>query len=358
MRDKVKFRQSNIELLRIIAIIGVIVLHFNNPSIGGGFGLVEQGSVNFFILYVLESCFIIAVNLFIMISGYFLITNNKRNFWRPIELIFQVMFFSFCKYMINGYMAGNIESKGIIRSLVPDNYFIILYITLYIVSPYINILIMNLNELNRKRFIATLLLAFAIHPTAVDLLSEITKQQFVELSSIGMYGSQWGYSIVNFVLCYIIGAYIFIYKDKLLKFKTSRLFVVFVINVCILTAWSLFNDSTGYFSTKSALEYCNPLIILNAVIIFIVFSKLKFNSKVVNELASATLTVFLCHSLFIRREVTKTFIVKGPLQMVASILGYAAFLYVLLYLVNKVYIVLKRIIFGKIEKKYNLMREY
>lgn len=29
-------RDSNIELLRILAIIGVIVLHYNNPAIGGG----------------------------------------------------------------------------------------------------------------------------------------------------------------------------------------------------------------------------------------------------------------------------------------------------------------------------------
>lgn len=33
--DKAK-RQSNIELLRIITICGVIVLHYNNVTIGGG----------------------------------------------------------------------------------------------------------------------------------------------------------------------------------------------------------------------------------------------------------------------------------------------------------------------------------
>ena len=30
-----KERQSNIELLRILAILGVIILHYNNPEIGG-----------------------------------------------------------------------------------------------------------------------------------------------------------------------------------------------------------------------------------------------------------------------------------------------------------------------------------
>lgn len=31
-----KNRQSNIELLRIIAMLVVIILHINNPTIGGG----------------------------------------------------------------------------------------------------------------------------------------------------------------------------------------------------------------------------------------------------------------------------------------------------------------------------------
>ena len=41
-----KQRQSNIELLRILAILGVILLHYNNDSSGGGFRFVEPGSLN------------------------------------------------------------------------------------------------------------------------------------------------------------------------------------------------------------------------------------------------------------------------------------------------------------------------
>lgn len=355
MKDNnTKNRQSNIELLRILAIIGVIVLHFNNPSLGGAFQLVRPGSISFLLLYILESCFIIAVDLFMIISGYFLIIDNKRSFWKPVELIFQVMFFYFCRYMINGFMSGTIDAKGALMSLVPSNFFVILYITVYIISPYINILIMNLNDKNRMRFIITLLIVFSIYPTFVDLISEIANQQFIGLSSIGMNGSQWGYSIVNFVLCYIVGAYIYIYKDVLFKIKNSRLLVAFIINICILTAWSFFNDYTGYNSTKSALEYCNPIIILNAVVVFIAFGKFRLNSKIVNELAKATFTVFLCHNLFLKREVTKAFIAQGPLLMLVCILAYAVFLYLLLYIVNRVYLVIKRIIFGKLEKRYEL----
>lgn len=46
-----KERLSNIELLRILTIMGVIILHYNNPAIGGGLTYVKEDSVIFYLLY-------------------------------------------------------------------------------------------------------------------------------------------------------------------------------------------------------------------------------------------------------------------------------------------------------------------
>ena len=35
MNVKKAERQSNIEVLRVLAILGVVVLHYNNPMLGG-----------------------------------------------------------------------------------------------------------------------------------------------------------------------------------------------------------------------------------------------------------------------------------------------------------------------------------
>ena len=76
-----KERQSNIELLRILAIMGVIVLHYNNPLIGRGITYAKEGSVNFYILYFLESLFACGVDLFMLISGYFMCESKKKSVW-------------------------------------------------------------------------------------------------------------------------------------------------------------------------------------------------------------------------------------------------------------------------------------
>ena len=99
--DKRRDRESNIELLRILAMLGVIILHYNNPSIGGGLSFVKSGSINYWFLNFSESVFACAVDLFIIISAYFMGSSNKRDLWKPTLLLAQVIIFSVSKYMSN-----------------------------------------------------------------------------------------------------------------------------------------------------------------------------------------------------------------------------------------------------------------
>ena len=64
-------RYSNIELLRLLIMLGIIVLHYYNKSIGGRLKYVSYNSINYFILILIESLCICAVDLFMLISGYF-----------------------------------------------------------------------------------------------------------------------------------------------------------------------------------------------------------------------------------------------------------------------------------------------
>lgn len=114
-----KERQSNIELLRILVIIGVVILHYNNPGIGGGLKYAEEGSINFYILYFLESMFVCAVDLFMLISGYFMCNSKRVNLWKPIELLVQVAAFKEMSYFLRVEMHSTPFSiKSMITSLL------------------------------------------------------------------------------------------------------------------------------------------------------------------------------------------------------------------------------------------------
>jgi surface polysaccharide O-acyltransferase-like enzyme len=83
-----KTRDSNIELLRVLASMAVIMLHFNS---GGAFSEVKLDSANGIILYILEGISICSVDLFVLISGFFLSKTFKRKSIKPVMLIFEVI---------------------------------------------------------------------------------------------------------------------------------------------------------------------------------------------------------------------------------------------------------------------------
>ena len=78
-------RNSNIELLRILCAISVILLHFNITGIPLSTGL------NKVLLYGFEALTIVAVDMFILISGYFLCQTEKRNYKKIVEIIAEVI---------------------------------------------------------------------------------------------------------------------------------------------------------------------------------------------------------------------------------------------------------------------------
>ena len=62
-------RKSNIELLRIILIIMIITLHYLNGGIGGALSNTNPNTFNYYLITFIESLCIVAVNVFIIITG-------------------------------------------------------------------------------------------------------------------------------------------------------------------------------------------------------------------------------------------------------------------------------------------------
>ena len=98
--NKALSRNSNIELLRILSAIGIIILHYNNVLFGGAFYYVAPHSINEFILYFIQYLNIASLNIFILISGYYLSKNNSRTILKPLKLVVQVVFISLLFYFI------------------------------------------------------------------------------------------------------------------------------------------------------------------------------------------------------------------------------------------------------------------
>lgn len=325
MSIEAKTRNSSIELLRIISIICVIFLHYNHADIGGGFYYAQPGSLNYYYLQLTESFSICAVDLMIMVSAYFLSASQERRLIKVIDLMLQLILFRLAFYFMYVIAGTPFTMEAFISNLLPKNYFVILYCTLYIISPYINAACNNLSKENFKKLLITALLLFSVYSFAIDLLE--MRVNTSQLSSVGMYGSQQGYTIVNFVLVYLVGAYI---RRVGLNLSKGKALLGFVICLAVMYAAALMG--IGLF-----LNYNNPVVILMAAFILEIFTKLDLRSKLINELAKAVFTCFLFHTPFLSYLFIGYAASASLPVLVVHQLGSAVLLLLISYVVYRVY---------------------
>ena len=259
------------------------------------------------------------------------------------------MIFSELVYLVRVVVGiDSFSIKSVLASLIPCNYFVILYVCLFILSPYINKLLDILSNKQAYIFVLILLILFSVQPTMVDVLSEIKGSKIVGLSFIGAYGSQYGYTIINFTLMYILGAYLRKNEEKIKKLSYVKLLLYLCVDILLITVWSLINDKTAW-------EYCNPLVIVLAVLVFIIFCKMniKYN-KIINTIAKAAFTVFLLHSEAFRFIGIKYFVNKTYFIMIGHIVVSSVIIYMVCWFVWWIYDWIMSLVYRRIEKRLHI----
>ena len=281
-------RNASVELLRILMGCAVVVLHYNFIPSGGG-AVANASGFNYYLLMLLESACIVAVNVFMIISGYFSGDKTRLNLAKPVRLLAQLMIFNFIIYLVNACVipgGDGLSLMGIISSLVPANYYVILYIVVILLSPYLNYMVAKLSDKNFKQLMMLLVMLFLVYATAVDIVEEVMGKSSTGLSSIALSGSGAGYTIVNFLLCYLIGSYL--KRCDLKKFSKGGLFVGWAVSLAGVFAWSLLLPSTAWM-------YSNPLVMLQAVTLFMLFARREIKGQWICGLAPASFSCYLIH---------------------------------------------------------------
>lgn len=329
-------RLSSMELLRIIAAFAVVVLHYCARA----YPVVSSSSSSHFLLF-LQSASSFAVDAFILISGYFMCTSNKRTWDKPISLIWQASLYYELAYLIKvSFGSYPLTLRSIASSFVPDSYFAVLFVVLYIVSPYINRLISHFTNKEFGRFMFICLAVFSIWPTFVDLSQEIIGVEWFGLSSIGAWGNQSGFNITNFILLYLVGAYLRIVgiPDFLSSRKKNCIYLIGTI--LLIFVWAEFDVlHCTHFGVWSAFVYHNPLIIFVSVLLFAIFKDFKFESSIINKFASSCYVCYLINCQILDELCIGDFANKGigvmSLHIIASLVICLIISFVVSVLYNK-----------------------
>lgn len=279
-----KERDSNIELLRCVAMLLVLIIHSGFLALGVPTHdeLVLNLPMVFF-RYFNMSISIICVNVFILLSGWYGI---KFKFKRLFEFIFQVLFFSiliygcFILHDSNKYL--NIDDASRILMLHPNDYwFVKSYLILYIFAPALNSFISNITKKEYRIFLICFYLMQTIYSWLV-------------INGASDFGG--GYSALSFMGLYLLSRYIRLYEVDLLNKKISSYLLIFVTIVLVFTGLATILTYYNIPIVGRIFTYTNPIVIIEALLFVIIFSKIKIKSKIINGIASSCFAVYLLHS--------------------------------------------------------------
>ena len=283
-----KKREGNFELLRIICMIMIVILHFN--KYGLVLANVTPGTIEFYIFNFLEYFCVVAVNVYILITGYFMI-NKERKLSKIIDLELQLLFYTIFIYLALIFTNQiNFSIKDSIRVVAPfltcAYWFMSSYILLYLLIPFINKLTANMDKKEYRNILLILT------PLLTIIASFLPIRSVININN--------GYSVIWFIYLYLLGGYIKMYSlpvlDKLKQYHKVLLYIL--ITAIMLTIYVLYNKIIDSKSIMMFLDYNYPLTSLNSLIIFYFFKNIRINNKLNNlilNISSKTLAVYLIH---------------------------------------------------------------
>ena len=269
MRDS---RQSNFELLRLIAMLMVMICHavgyVQETSLFGIAGISK--------LAVNQLC-LICVNVFVMVSGWFGIKSSLKG---VAKLLFQVFFLALLSFGVFAVLGLPVSFK---KDLLPylllgsAYWFVVSYLILYALSPVLNAFI---ERASKGEFLIVVIAFFLAEFVYGFLLDD------------GHF--DYGFSPLFFIGLYLLARYVRLYPGKLFSFN-KKVDLAIYIGASILSI-PLFWFGYKWFGMGFHLNhYDSPLAIVAALYFLLFFSKLQFQSRVVNWLATSAFAIYLLH---------------------------------------------------------------
>ena len=274
-------RNSSIELLRIVCMLFIVfhhyMVHMAFPEYNISAWGLGDGALS--VAMLLNGFFCVAVNCFVLISGYYGIHFKLRGLFK---LYITCAFYGLIGYFVHLYVDG----AHIGRSILDDSlfafsnskwWFINCYIQLFVMAPFLNVAI---EHLEKKKYLYVLLLFSFLN---------------VYLGYIGMgkYFNQYGYSTAQMVYLYLIGAYLKKYVPmNWFQRKSSTCFVVYLVFSILIGCQEIVNHFCvhGY---HDAFSYNNPLVLVSSVALFSYFLSHSYYCKSINWISSGVLAAYL-----------------------------------------------------------------
>ena len=290
-----KPRMANLELLRCIAMMMVVTLHYLGK--GNLLGDLTQETMTGagIAAWVLEGFCLVAVNVYMLISGYFLCESSFKPS-RLLRLMLQVWVYSVGIGMLARVFGivplGEADTHYFLTLLFPISmnhyWFMTVYVFLYAALPLIGMGVRRMSKNQLKTALLVLLFFFCLLKSILPFRLETDGQ---------------GYDVLWYLCVFLTAAYIRRFGFPLLGKKARSLCLYAAGCLGILAEIALLRFGylkTGSFGLilKISTEYNHLFPFLASVGLFCLFLQIRISGKAagaVLRIAPYTLGVYLLH---------------------------------------------------------------
>lgn len=264
-------RNANMDFLRMISMMMVTMLHALTKSDLLPF-MGREIPANGWIAWGFEALSVSAVNIFMLLSGYFLIS-SKFKIGRLVEIILQTTFYSagiFALFLILGkFPLEDMNVYNLLHYFLPIHmetyWFISAYVIIYLLLPLIKSGVHAMSEKQLQGVILWMLIIECVVKSILPVRLAMDKS---------------GYSFLWYLTLFLVGARIRLYGFKVVKTAKRGWFVfitsTFLILAEIYTVCQI-QLRTGRLKemTTVSLDYNHILVFFSAIGIFAAFLHAK-----------------------------------------------------------------------------------
>lgn len=282
-------RNSSVELLRIISMIMIIMSHYCYH------GVINVASLSLnFNKIILQLGFLgnLGVNIFFLISSYFMY-DKKLDIGRIVKLLFQIFSYSIIIYLmfvIFGFESFNLINfiKNFLPVLFKTYWFATVYVIIYILSPYINTLIKNMDKKQHRNIIIIFIFIWSILYTFLKI--DLYSNYFTDVLTL--------YFIATYIKKYELKV-----TNNLVKLITILISLSLVSLTIILNFIPSLSSSIPHIYSRNSL-----FMIIISTGMFVYFLNKNWYSNIINTIASCIFGVYLLHDNYLIRTVLWKFV--------------------------------------------------
>jgi len=281
-----KQRNSSFELLRIFLMFLIIFSHFSGHS----GAILNTNSLNLAISYILHIGGKIAVDCFIILSGFYLI-NSKFNFKKILKLYIQVLSYSVIIGLIFSVMGIEKFSWYDFFPIIYSSgkyWFFAAYFLLYLFSPFLNQLINKISKAEYTKLLCTLFVFASVIPFFTNQI--LLSNDFL-----------W------FTYLYLIGAFIKKYDIRIFDSKKKYFFALVILYLLIIVI-DVILYKCGIIYIYNIPHYISilnsPILLVGAILIFFFFKEMNIkNNNAINFISSLVFGIYLFHDNYLIRNI-------------------------------------------------------